>query len=262
MTVEEPRTSPSGDSVVIQGVRVDVGVADAVVRRLERAVRAGAGGCTTLFFVNAHTINLARRDPEYASILNRGDLVLNDGAGVKLAARMKGVRFAANFCGTDFVPELLGRLGEEGVRAFLLGGRPGRAEGAAVALERDHPGVVVVGHHHGYGSDDAEVVRRINESGAEVLLVAMGNPLQERWIDRHRQELEVPLAVGVGALLDFLAGAVPRAPGWLRRLELEWFYRLYREPRRMFGRYVVGNPAFLGFAMLDALTGPGRGPDR
>jgi len=165
--------------------------------------------------------------------------IVNDGIGMDLAAMLvHGRRFAGNLNGTDLIPYLCAQS-PQALRFFLLGGRPGVAERAAVALRERHR-QAVVGTCDGYGERTqagAGLVERINASGANVLLVAFGNPLQEQWILDHAGRLQLPLVFGVGALLDFLSGGARRAPEWMRRARLEWLYRLSREPRRLLKRY-------------------------
>jgi N-acetylglucosaminyldiphosphoundecaprenol N-acetyl-beta-D-mannosaminyltransferase len=142
---------------------------------------------------------------------------------------------------------LLARLAATGQGVFLLGGRPGVADDVAAWVRAHFPGARIAGTAHGYFPADAEsaLVDRINASGAGVLLVAFGAPRQETWIRRNAPRLRVNSALGVGGLFDFYAGRIPRAPQWLRELGLEWAYRLYQEPRRMWRRYLVGNVVFL-----------------
>lgn len=198
----------------------------------------------TLYFVNAHTLNLAWGDADYRAIVARGDMVLNDGLGLDLYSRLAGSPFGENFNGTDLLPRLFAASDpRRPLRVFLYGAVPGRADVAAHNILRDHPGVEVAGTIDGFQREG--VIERINAASPDVLLVGMGNPLQERWIDRHRDELDVGVAAGIGALIDFLSGAITRAPAWIRDLQLEWAYRLGLEPRRLFRRYVIGNPLFL-----------------
>ena len=173
------------------------------------------GRARTVYFVNAHTLNLAAADAAYRDVLNAADCVFGDGTGVRWAARLQGVRLQDNVNGTDLVPQLFRAAAGRGYRCFLLGADerttpPGRR------LRREAlPGWTVAGHHHGYLADansDREVLRRIAAARPDVLLVGMGNPLQEQWIHEHRDELEVPLVAGVGGLLNFWAGNVRRAP--------------------------------------------------
>jgi len=165
--------------------------------------------------------------------------IVNDGIGMDLAARwLRGRRFAGNLNGTDFIPYLSAHAARP-LRFFLLGGQPGVAEAAARSLRERH-GQIVVGTCDGYGGRQRAgdgLAATINDSGADVLLVAFGNPLQEQWLLDHAPQLRTPLLFGVGALLDFLSGNARRAPGWVRRHRLEWLYRLSREPRRLLKRY-------------------------
>lgn len=194
---------------------------------------------------NAHTLNLAAEDAGYRDVLAQAALVLRDGVGVELAARLAGVRPGHNFVGTDFLPALLRRLAARpgGASVFLVGGREGVAARAAEAL-REIPGLRVAGALAGYG-DLAAAAAQVRTAAPDVLLVALGNPAQERWIHNRRDLLGARVAIGVGALFDYLAGRVPRAPDWMLRLRAEWLFRLFVEPRRLWRRYVVGNPRFL-----------------
>ncbi len=203
-----------------------------------------AGVPRRVVLANAHTLNLAADDPSYRRVLADADLVLRDGVGVELAARLERVEAGHNFVGTDFVPELLERLAPQAVRVFLFGAQAGVAEqaGAVLGAAGDH--VRIVGTAPGFGAY-ARVAQQIRAARPDVLLVALGNPTQERWIAEHHDELGVPVSIGVGALFDYLAGRVPRAPDWVLRLRAEWLFRLLVEPRRLWRRYVMGNPRFV-----------------
>lgn len=212
-----------------------------------------------VFFLNAHCANLRARDRAYAAALARADYVLPDGIGVELAARMQGQRLAQNLNGTDFTPELLREAAKRGLSVFLMGARPGAAEAAFYTLCTMIPGLRIAGILNGYDDarDEARAVARINASGADILLVAMGVPAQELWIDRNAPHLLAPrLTLAVGALFDFLAGNVTRAPKIVRTARCEWVWRLAMEPRRLAHRYLVGNGAFLVRAARHALPRP------
>ncbi|WP_148861376.1 WecB/TagA/CpsF family glycosyltransferase [Marinobacter fonticola] len=203
------------------------------------------GQQTALFFVNSNLVN--KCDP-LRKPLNSPDVVLvNDGIAMDIASWLvHRRRFPENLNGTDFTPALLeenARTSDRPWGVFLFGGQPGIAERAADKLRQSN--VQVVGTSDGYNRDNDALIQSINASGADVVLVAMGNPLQERWIIEHRHALNARLLVGVGALLDFLAGDKPRAPMLLRRMHLEWAYRLSLEPRRLLRRYTVDMAVFL-----------------
>jgi len=211
-----------------------------------------------LFFANAHTVNCAWNDPDFREILSNADVVLNDGIGLDIYAKLAGLQFTQNFNGTDLFPRLFANVPEgRTLRVFLYGAAKGRARKAAENIQARFPNVVVVGAVDGYARGES-VIEAINEACADVLLVGMGNPLQEQWIDENKDLLDVGIVAGVGALIDFLSGEVVRAPEWMRTARLEWLYRLGREPKRLFSRYVVGNPAFVARSV--AYLGLGVGP--
>jgi beta-1,4-glucosyltransferase len=163
-------------------------------------------------------------------------LIVNDGVGIDIATWLIHKRaFIENLNGTDFTPAFLQAV-KDRATVFLFGAKPGIAERAARVLEES--GVRIAGFQHGYlqAQEIPALIERINNSGAKVLLVAIGNPAQERWLLEHRHQLRVPIAIGVGALLDFLAGDKPRAPRLVQKLRLEWFYRLCLEPTRLVRR--------------------------
>ena len=190
-----------------------------------------------VFFANTNFIMTCR------NLLNRmppdSVLIVNDGVGVDLAALMIARhRFRQNLNGTDFTPYLLRQAGRP-LRVYLLGAKPGVVQRAAEYVHRQL-GQQVVGLCDGYGGmQDASLPSRIAESQPDMLLVALGNPVQEQWILQHRDVLDVPLVMGVGALFDFWAGNKPRAPRLIQSLRLEWFYRLCLEPRRLLRRYTI-----------------------
>lgn len=199
----------------------------------------------TMYFANAHTMNLAWQDECFRDVLNRADVVLNDGIGLDIYGKLAGRRFLENLNGTDLLPRLFAAAdAARPLRVYLYGAAPGRAAKAAKNIEARFPNVKVVGVTHGFERSNA-VVEEINEACADVVLVGMGNPVQERWIDENKVLLDVGVIAGIGALVDFFSGEVTRAPEWVRAARCEWIYRLVREPKRLFARYVLGNPAFL-----------------
>ncbi len=208
-------------------------------------------------FCNAHTVNMARGSPAFASALAR-HVLFADGIGVDLASRLLyGSAFPENLNGTDFTPALLRGCGKP-LEVFLLGSPPGVAEVAAEHLARRFPGVVIAGTQHGFfaEAESPAIVARIRAAGARLVLVGMGHPRQELWAAAHG-EATGAVVMSVGAYLDFAAGRVARAPQWMRRARIEWTYRLMLEPRRMAGRYLVGNARFLVASLRQKLAGRG-----
>jgi exopolysaccharide biosynthesis WecB/TagA/CpsF family protein len=198
-------------------------------------------------YVNAHSINLATQNPSYRDILVGADLNLNDGSGVALAARIHGRRFKENLNGSDFNGDILRLASRLGWSVYLLGAAGGVAERAARRLRSQIEDLNIVGTHPGYWHESAanDVVAAIRASGADLVMVAMGNPRQEEWLAAHLESTGARVGVGVGAFFDFTAGTVPRAPAWMNRFGVEWMWRLAQEPRRLWRRYIVGNPLFL-----------------
>ncbi len=194
---------------------------------------------SNLFFLNADCLYKSQKDKEYCDILNAADLVLPDGIALALITRVFGGRMKENLNGTDFCPKLMQKAAELGYKMFFLGGREGVALAAAESLRKKIPGIQIAGTHDGYFKDDQVVIDEINASGADILFVAMGVPLQEKWIFKNRAQLNPKLCVGVGALLDYLSGRVTRAPKIFRILRLEWLWRVFMEPKRLFKRYFI-----------------------
>lgn len=219
---------------------------------------AGSRRTRLLGIANAHSLNLAHERPGLHACLCAMDAVLNDGIGAAIAARLRGREFHYNFNGTDLFPRLFAESQQE-LRVYLYGASPASNAGAALEIERRYPNVRVVGRMHGF-ADPELAARSIARSGADLLLVALGQPKQEFFLIEHREALNVKVACGVGALFDFLSGSTPRAPRWVRSLRMEWAYRLLREPVRLFHRYVVGNPKFLWRAALFARMESSRAP--
>jgi len=210
-----------------------------------------------LTYVNAHTLNLATTDSSYAEVLRGAHLILNDGKGVLLAGLILGRRFPADLNGNFFTPLLLDHAAASGWSIYILGARPGVAERVAAVLKAKHPGLAIAGTMHGHfsASDEDDVVARIRETNPGLLLVGMGNPLQERFLARRLKDSGARIGLGVGAYLDFQVGEVERAPTWMNRIGIEWVHRLFQEPRRMWRRYLLGNPLFVWRVLRSRLRG-------
>jgi alpha-1,3-mannosyltransferase len=234
-------------------VSVSVLSREAAVARILSAVERREPALVT--FCNAHTVNLARREAEFRTTLDRF-LILNDGVGLDLASRsLFGRAFPDNLNGTDFTPHLLGSAGRS-LSLYLVGSKPGVAAKAGAVLKQRYPNVEIAGTHDGFFKSDEELdlSRAIASSGADLVVAAMGQPRQELWAARNAAAFGRPV-ICVGALLDFLAAQVPRAPDVVRRWRLEWAFRLVQEPRRLAGRYLVGNATFLTDIVRQKLTG-------
>jgi exopolysaccharide biosynthesis WecB/TagA/CpsF family protein len=202
---------------------------------------------SVIAFANSHSLNLATTNPSYREVLRRARLVLNDGKGVMIAALIQRRPFPADLNGNAMTPLILERASRRGWRVYFLGAAPGVAERAAQRLRSRLPDLKLVGVRHGYfeAGEGARVIDEIRASRPGVLLVALGNPMQEFWLDRNLPRTGARIGLGVGAFFDFQAGEVARAPEFLNRAGLEWVYRLYKEPRRLWRRYLFGHPTFI-----------------
>lgn len=209
---------------------------------------------TRVSFVNAHCINSAMRDADYAAALAGSQMLLPDGSGMRLAAMMARAPMGDNLNGTDLFPELCQRADDLGLPIFLLGGQPGIAAAAAAAMVERYPGLIVAGTRDGYFAEDdtAAVIDQINASGAALLFVGMGVPTQEKWIAAHGDKLAPAVTLAVGGLFDYYSGRIPRAPWAIRAAGCEWIWRLAQEPRRLARRYTLGNMRFIGHAIAQA----------
>lgn len=198
--------------------------------------------------VNANLVNLVRRDPKLAVILQRTEMVYADGKAVVWAGRILGWDLPERVATTDMIDPLCSIIVNQGASVFLFGGEAGVAEAAADQLQSRYPGLRIGGTHHGFVSsaDEAEVIERINASQAQVLLVGLGDPLQQMWVARNRHSLNATVVLTCGGLFNWISGRHPRPPELIVAAGLEWAWRLALEPRRLARRYLVGNPAFLG----------------
>lgn len=213
-------------------------------------------GQTILAFLNAHNANLMMRDGEYREVLGR-QTVFPDGHGVDIASYLfHGSMFPANLNGTDFVPALLTYV-ERPLRVAMIGARPKVLARAAENFRKHAPWHAFLPVSDGFFDRERsrEILADVRALKADILLVAMGSPGQEKWVDAHVGPEDARLVITVGALFDFVAQEFPRAPKFLRRLRLEWFFRLAMEPRRMWRRYILGNPLFLFHVLRHKLSG-------
>jgi len=215
------------------------------------------GGEQTINFVNAHCVNIAAKDKNYFAVLRASNVLYADGIGMRLTARMTSVSFRDNVNGTDLFPCLCRLAAQRNIRIGLLGAEPGVARLAADNMKSQYNGLSIPFVQDGYFAENNidGILESINVAGVDLLLVALGVPKQELFIHRFRQQLNVPVAMGVGALFDFYSGRVCRAPAWIRRAGMEWFFRLLLEPQRLASRYLFGNVMFLGRALVRRIQG-------
>jgi N-acetylglucosaminyldiphosphoundecaprenol N-acetyl-beta-D-mannosaminyltransferase len=214
--------------------------------------------CKTIFFLNAHCFTVAQQNEYYHNALTTADIIFNDGIGIQLGSRFARVNFKENLNGTDLIPEII-RLGaEKGENIYLIGGLHNVAFKARTILEKRYENIRIVGACHGFFSSDEEqsIIDDINLQKADILIVGMGVPKQELWIKKIRDQLNtVKICIAGGAIIDFIAGNVKRAPQWMRARNLEWVYRLYLEPKRLWRRYLLGGAIFFYYIFLFLIKG-------
>ena len=182
---------------------------------------------------NAEIAYEAAHDDSFRQLLNGACMVLPDGAGVILGAKILGTPIREKVAGIEFGDAVCEMLAKTGGSAYLLGGKPGVAEAAAEKLKEKHPGLKICGTADGYFQDEGPVIEKINAVKPDVLFVCLGAPKQEKFMKTHMDELDVHLMLGLGGSLDGYAGIAKRAPQWMINLSLEWLYRLIKDPKRL-----------------------------
>jgi N-acetylglucosaminyldiphosphoundecaprenol N-acetyl-beta-D-mannosaminyltransferase len=238
-------SSGSEQRVDVLGCPVDALDMEGTVKRCLELIERRAGAQHVV--VNAAKLVEADRNPRLAAIVRGCELVNADGQAVVWAARLLGRRLPERVAGIDLMHKLMDAAAERGLGVYVLGARDHVLTLALDRLRQRHPGLRVVGAHHGYfGAEDEERIRQeIRTAAPEILFVAMSSPQKEYWLADNLQRLGVPLAMGVGGAVDVAAGVTRRAPVWMQRAGLEWVFRLIQEPRRLWRRYLTSNVRFL-----------------
>lgn len=212
---------------------------------------------TVVHYLNIHVANTAFSHGPLRQILRNSDLVYCDGAGIVWGSKMLGTPLPTRLTAADWFLDMLAYFARKQRTVYLLGGAPGVPDATLDVILKQVPNHTVVGAHHGYILDKPEleqqVIQEINALAPDIVIVGFGTPLQECWIEQHRYQLRVPVIYAIGAVMDFASGRVSRCPQWMGKAGFEWLYRLYTEPGRLLGRYVVGNPWFLSRIALKVL---------
>jgi N-acetylglucosaminyldiphosphoundecaprenol N-acetyl-beta-D-mannosaminyltransferase len=238
---ENSTQNPAGKlPIALMGVSFDPLTLDQAVARIEEMVAERKPN--QIVTANVDFLAQCQGDVELHRILLDAQLVVCDGTPLVWASRLLGNPLPERVAGSDLVPRLMGVAAEKKYRLFLLGSTPEANAQAVSNLTRQYPGLIVAGHYSPpfrglLEMDHEEIAQRIRESRPDIMLVSLGCPKQEKWIAMHYRALGVPVTIGVGAVIDFLAGRFRRAPGWARAGGVEWLYRLLQEPRRLFRRY-------------------------
>ncbi len=211
-----------------------------------------------------HIVRL-QNDGDFLQIYQEASLVLADGMPLLWGSRFLGQPIKEKISGSDLVPKCAALAAEKGLKLFFLGGREGAALGAKAVLKKRHPELKVVDCYSppfGFEKDAAEnekIVRLIKRAKPDILFVGLGSPKQENWISKYHQEIEVPVSIGIGVTFEFIAGMVKRAPVWMQKCSLEWFWRLIMEPRRLWRRYLVDDMQFFLLILREKIRGNSSG---
>ena len=264
LMLERPEKQPEEaknhdwERVKVGGLDIDAVEMDHLAERLVEDALAGKGKWVVT--ANLDHLRRCRDGSGYSQLMSSADLIVADGRPLLWAASLAGTQLPGLVAGSDLTPVIAKAAAEKGARVLLIGGAPGAAEGAKDALLEEAPGLDLADAHIppvGFEDDPNELsalARAVANSGADVVLVALGSPLQERCIQRLREHLPGASWVGIGITLSYLSGDVSRAPSWMRRAGLEWSYRLACEPKRLFKRYVLQCIPFGLRLMVESLT--------
>ena len=227
---------------------------------METAVKTAEGflcgeGFHYIFTPNSEIVMAAYKDKKFSDVINSADMRTADGIGLVHAAKIIGNPLKERVAGFDLVMNLLADLPKLGKKAYFFGSAPGVADEAKEKLENRFPGIEICGTANGFFDEkrEKEIIAEINEKKPDLLLVCLGSPKQEMWINSHKNELDVKLAMGVGGTLDVIAGRAQRAPDIFIKFGLEWFYRLLKQPSRI-GR-MMALPKFLFTVVGKKLSG-------
>jgi len=208
---------------------------------------AKEGEKRTIFYVNAHILNIAYKDSKFSETLNKSDLVIADGIGTVWGSKILGGCDLQKMTSADFYLQLFELLSKFEISVYMLGGKPGVAKKAVQELRKAYPKIFILGYADGYFIEKPKdvVIQEIKTKKPKILLVGMGTPRQEYWINNNYNELPSSVIWAVGALFDYIAGFEKRTPEYLNRLNLEWLWRLMMDFPGKWQRYLVGNPLFL-----------------
>jgi len=234
--------------VIIEDIPVtDYPTREALLQAIvDEAKKPGVSVCLGM---NAHNANMAFKHPFLKKLYQKAEIVYCDGAGVILASQLLGSKIPVRYANGDWFFEMWDFFAEQGCTSYYLGSAPGIALKGLSMYKATQPNHTVLGVHHGYVLNnpelEAKVIAEINALKPDILFVGFGCPLQEQWIAEHLHELNVGLCYAIGASMDYVVGIKPRPPEWLGNLGGEWIFRLYSEPKRLYHRYLVGNPWYL-----------------
>lgn len=244
------------ERITLMGCSIDNLSMEETLRTIEGFIHTGRPHQHVV--VNVDKLVKASRDPELRQIINDCALINVDGMPVVWASRLLGKPLKERVAGVDLFEALMRRAGEKGWRVFLLGAKEEVVGKVAATYQRKYPKLVLAGYRNGYWkgeAEEAQVVEQIRAARPDLLFVAISSPKKEQFLGRYQAEMKIPFAMGVGGTFDVAIGHVKRAPVWMQKSGLEWFYRFLQEPRRMFRRYFIEDMAFLRLLVKEAVSG-------
>lgn len=199
--------------------------------------------------INASKVNLMKEDKELKKIVNSCPLINADGASIVWAAKVLGIPLKERVTGIDLFLNLVHLANKKGYKIYLFGAMEEIIVKVKQIFEEQYPNIQIVGYRNGYftEADEPEIVKNMANSGADMMFVAFSSPKKEYWVNKYIKQLNIPFVMGVGGSFDVVAGKTDRAPKWMQKHALEWFYRFIQEPRRMWKRYIIGNAKFVTY---------------
>ncbi|MES2126779.1 MAG: WecB/TagA/CpsF family glycosyltransferase [Pseudomonadota bacterium] len=241
------------ERITMMGCYIDNLSMEGTLERVEQFIQSGQPHQHVV--VNVDKMVKADRDPELRRIINECALINADGMPVVWASRLLGKPLKERVAGVDLFEALMARAAHKSWRVFLLGAREEVVRGVRDKYVLKYPGLVIAGYRNGYWSADEEagVVEQVTAARADLLFVAISSPKKEHFLGQYQAQMKIPFAMGVGGTFDVAIGRVKRAPIWMQRCGLEWFFRFLQEPRRMFKRYFIDDAGFLWLFVKEAL---------
>ncbi len=239
--------------VDILGVQVDVIDTEGLHRAIAESIRAGRRDVYA--YVNIHAVNIARADDRFRRFLNHAHVVYCDGEGVRLGGKVLGYHLPPRVVLTYWIWDLCALCERENFSVFFLGSTEQFVREAVERVRRRFPALRVAGWHHGYfakkGKESDEVIERVTQARPDILIVGFGMPMQEFWIEENLERLRAHVILPAGSVIDYAAGRKGLAPKWMAQHGMEWLYRFFQEPRRLWRRYLLGNPSFMYHIVLE-----------
>ncbi len=210
----------------------------------------------TFFGLNSHNLSVSLKNKGYKQALQKATMVYPEGIGTIIISNIVGSKLKGKTTLMDFIYEILSSAEKNKWSVYLLGGKPNIAKEAVAEIKKKFPKIKISGSDHGYfkPNQESSIIGKINKTNTDILFVALGSPTQELWIDRNLEKIKAKAFFGIGGSIDHLSGKIPRAPAWMHKHGLEWIFRLIKEPKRLWRRYLLENFILLGIVMKEVLS--------